>query len=237
MELKDKQTKQREIRFLPISLRGGDVEEEKSAVVEGYAAIFDTPSKVLGGWFIETIDPRAFDGVIEKSDVLALLNHNTNRGVLARCRKGEGSLSLSIDTKGLRYSFTPPETEIGKELVEGLKRGDISESSFAFSVEEEIWEYKKSEDMYYRRITKIHQLYDVSPVYNPAYEGTAVGVRSFDELKERVESMNLRVEDGDASGEGETSTTTQEESSASPSSEYYEQQRLHLYFDELKQTL
>jgi len=142
--------------------------------VEGYAIVFDSESVDLGG-FTEIIERGAVDGVIEKSDVLCLLNHNTDKGVLARCKFGEGSLKLEIDEHGLKYSFDAPNTALGDELLEGLRRGDISTSSFGFVVEDDEW-VKRADGTVLRKIKKIKQLYDVSPVYNPAYQETEVEI-------------------------------------------------------------
>ena len=68
----------------------------ESRTVEGYALVFNSDSNDLGG-FIERINPDALEGVIERSDVLCLLNHNEDKGVLARSKKGEGSLTLEVD--------------------------------------------------------------------------------------------------------------------------------------------
>lgn len=105
----------------------------ETRTVEGYAVVFDSLSNDLGG-FTEIINRNALDGVLEKSDVFCLLNHDNSRGVLARSNKGTGSLELSIDDKGLKYRFEAPKTALGDELLEGLRRGDISASSFAFTV-------------------------------------------------------------------------------------------------------
>ena len=144
---------------------------EESRHVEGYALVFNSESNDLGG-FTETIDSTALNGVIERSDVLALLNHQEERGILARSNKGIGSLSLSVDEKGLKYEFDAPDTALGNELLEGLKRGDISSSSFAFAIANDKWE--KRNGKYYRNILEIKELYDVSPVYRPAYSATSV---------------------------------------------------------------
>lgn len=165
---------------MAVSLRS-ETENTPKAVI-GYAALFNSRSKLLYGWFYEEIASTAFDGVLERSDVLALLNHDVRRGVLARSTNGQGSLELSIDIKGLRYEFTPPNTTLGAELVEGLERGDIRESSFAFTVEEDHWE-RLEDGIYLRKILKIGALYDVSPVYNPAYEGTEVSARMYEEQR------------------------------------------------------
>lgn len=163
---------------------------EESRTVSGYACLFEHESTDLGG-FTEIISRGALDGVLEKSDVLALLDHSTHRGVLARYRNGAGSLRLSIDEKGLRYEFEAPKTALGDEVVESLKRGDLSESSFAFTVADEEWT-KTGDGMRLRRINKFKRLYDVSPVYYPAYEGTTVGVRSASDILKDVTTRELQ---------------------------------------------
>lgn len=209
--------------------RSFDIEfrEAESRKVEGYASVFNSRSKDLGG-FTEIIDPAAFNGVIERSDVLALLNHDQDRGVLARSRKGVGSLTLTVDERGLHYSFDAPNTALGNELVEGLKRGDISTSSFAFTVAGEKWT-KEEDGSYLRTITQIDKLFDVSPVYNEAYEDTSVALRSLDavraeeeedkdtpeeepkdeEVVEPVESEEEKEENAEPEGEEETPDSEQ----------------------------
>ena len=170
-----------EIRSFNIELR----DEPESRHIEGYGSVFNERSLDLGG-FVEMIAPGAFDGVIERSDVKCYLDHNPEKGILARSRNGKGSLSLVIDEKGLKYSFDAPKTNLGDEVVEGLKRGDYSQSSFAFTVDDEIWT-KEEDGSYLRTITKIGGLYDVSIVANPAYEGTSVALRSLDAFKAQEE--------------------------------------------------
>ena len=170
-----------EIRSFNIELRN----EPESRHIEGYGSVFNERSLDLGG-FVEMIAPGAFDGVIERSDVKCYLDHNPEKGILARSRNGKGSLSLVVDEKGLQYSFDAPKTNLGDEVVEGLKRGDYSQSSFAFTVDDEVWT-KEADGTYLRTITKIGGLYDVSIVANPAYEGTSVALRSLDAFKAQEE--------------------------------------------------
>lgn len=153
--------------------------EGQSRKIEGYALVFDSMSVDLGG-FREKIEPAALDGVLERSDVLALFNHNPERGVLARSRQGEGTLELTIDEKGLRYSFEAPNTALGDEVLEGVRRGDIAGSSFAFTVEKDSWE-KNGEEVT-RTIQRFGQIFDVSPVIHPAYEQTSVDARGLEAL-------------------------------------------------------
>lgn len=157
----------------------------ETRTVEGYAVVFNSQSEDLG--FFETISPSAVTvDVINRSDVFALLNHNPDK-VLARCRYGEGSLSLSIDEKGLKYSFQAPNTELGNELIEHIRRGEIDSSSFAFIVStddgSEKWENINGTT--YRTINKIECLCDVSPVWQPAYSATSVSARA----KEMLNTM------------------------------------------------
>lgn len=158
-------------------------------LVEGYAVVFNSRSVDLGG-FYEVIDKNALDGVLEISDVLCLLDHNTNRGVLARSRQGEGSLNLTVDDYGLFFSFEAPNTALGDEILEGVKRGDISSCSFAFTVDED--EYTKEADgVIIRTVKKINKLFDISLVYNPAYESTNVDTRGFDDFMRNNNDNNM----------------------------------------------
>lgn len=168
----------RKVSFRP-ALKRSD-ENTPSRTIEGYALLFDTPSDGL--CFDEIIERGALDGVIEKSDVLAVLNHNVDRGVLARSRNGEGSLTLIVDEVGLLYRFEAPNTALGDELLENLRRGEVCESSFCFTVESDTWDFNEgSRDK--RTIHKIAELFDVSPVYNGAYSATTVYTRSRDEQR------------------------------------------------------
>ena len=168
--------------------------------VEGYATVFESPSENIG--FIEIIHRGAItDETIKSSDVLAKFNHSDDK-VLARSKQGEGSLLLKVDEKGLRYMFDSPNTSLGDELLEYLHRGDITQSSFAFTVPKvdgaERW-YKK-DGVIYRDIYMIDKLYDISPVFQPAYSNTTCSAR-FNEISKQVDEiesiMNLYKEEID----------------------------------------
>lgn len=169
------------------------IEETKKVI--GYALVFDKLSEDLGG-FREIISPESLEGVLEKSDVLALLNHNRHKGVLARSNRMKGTLELKIDRKGLKYSFEPPNYSLGHELVEGIRRGDIQNSSFAFSLPDGGAEFKRTEDgELIRIIHKFDKIFDVSPCYTPAYQDTTVAIRSLEEFRESEEETEPVVED------------------------------------------
>lgn len=158
--------------------------------ITGYAVVFESNSEDLG--FIERIMKGAItDDTIKKSDVFCLLNHDSTK-VLARSKYGEGSLKLEIDERGLKYSFTAPNTDLGEELLEHLQRGEIDSSSFAFTVslDEGSEKWYTVEGVQYRDIYKIENLYDVSPVYQPAYQETTVSKRTLDKLNQLREMQD-----------------------------------------------
>lgn len=166
------------------------LEDEGSRIVGGYAVKFDSESQNMG--FIEIIRKGAItEEVIMNSDIFARFNHNEDT-CLARSRYGEGSLALELRDDGLYYEFEAPHTAIGDELLEHLKRGEMSTSSFAFTLPEdgsgEKW-YGREDGTLVREITKIDRLYDVSPVYEPAYLATSCSQRALDKV-EKIKQIN-----------------------------------------------
>lgn len=164
---------------------------EDSRIVEGYAVRFNEPSQNLG--FYETISPGAItEETIKQSDIYARLNHREDT-VLARSRYGEGTLELKLTPEGLMYRFAAPNTEVGNELLEHIKRGEISTSSFAFTVDEEdktSQRWYKEDGVLKREVRKINRLYDVSPTFEGAYLTTSCYSRdkgkAMKELDEKV---------------------------------------------------
>lgn len=167
---------------------------DTSRMVEGVAIVFNSESVDMG--FYETIAPTAIDNdTINNSDVFAYLDHNENRGVLARCRYGKGSLDLWIEKDGLHYRFDAPNTQLGDELLSYLSRGEITASSFAFTISEDGEKWERSEDGTLRRtITKIDRLFDVSPVFTPAYETTSVAKRKVEQIN-RLDALQAELDE------------------------------------------
>jgi len=149
--------------------------ELKAAVegrtVEGYASVFNSMSEDLGG-FREIILPGAFSNVLD-NDVRALYNHDSNY-LLARTTSG--TLELKEDDKGLYYRFEMPNTSYGNDMLELFRRGDLSQSSFGFTVEKDSWRMEQGQHVRY--IERVGSLFDVSPVVFPAYSQASSGLRS-----------------------------------------------------------
>ena len=175
-------SKELEVRNLTQEVRFS----EDSRTIEGYAIVCNTESEDLG--FREVIAPEALEGIIDKSDCLMLLEHNRSKGILARSRFGKGSLQLEVDDTGLKFRFTCPNTTIGDEAYEGVKRGDYQNCSFAFVADKDEWT-KKANGEYLRTIRSFKYIKDCSIVAEPAYSATTVSCRSFDEFKAEEERL------------------------------------------------
>ena len=177
----------KEVRYLNSNIRALS---DDSRTVEGYALVFGKESADLGG-FTEVIDRNALnEETLQKCDIKCWLNHDQKRGILARYKRGKGSLQLNIDEIGLHYKFDAPKNALGDELLENLKRGDIDSSSFAFSLVEGGQKLEKRGGKFLRTILKFEQIYDVSPVYDPAYSDTTVATRSIENVQ-KIEAEKL----------------------------------------------
>jgi len=182
----------------------------ESRTVHGTALVFNSWSQDLGG-FTEIIKPEAVnEETIQRSDIMANMDHREDY-VMARSKRGNGNLALSLTERGVDFSFEAPETAKGEELLSHIKRGEYDSCSFAFRIapDGDRWFYEN--DQLKREIRKIDILYDISIVYAPAYEETSVDVRAkqmvdafkelrsfrsqFEELEnsEKVEEINTRM--------------------------------------------
>jgi len=147
-----------------IEVRESDGDE---MTLEGYAAVFNSETDL--GAFREVIRPGAFDDVMD-NDVRALINHDPN---LILGRTGNGTLELSTDERGLKYRVKLGNQQYARDFYESVKRGDISQSSFAFTIDKQSW----NEERTVRSVDKVRQLLDVSPVTYPAYAAATVQAR------------------------------------------------------------
>ena len=148
-------------------------EEDKQYRVEGYAAVFDEETVLYeydGIEYKEVIDRSAFTGA-EMRDVV--MNYNHGGKPVARTKNG--TLQLTVDTRGLRISADLSGTEEGRRLYEEIRGGYLDQMSFAFTVNKQ--EYDRAKHL--RRITGFKRVFDVAAVDIPAYDGTSIAARSW----------------------------------------------------------
>lgn len=160
---------------------------ENSRTIEGYAVVFNQRSVFLPDWnkgrmVEEVMMPGCItEELIAKSDVVANIDHDNSR-MVARSINGEGSLRLSLDEHGLKFSYEAPLTNDGETVLQGVRRGDFRGCSFAYTCDEDTGvHYEKNEKdprALIRYVDEVNGLYDVSVVIHPAYPQTNVDSRS-----------------------------------------------------------
>lgn len=178
--------KEKEIRKLDIQFRAEDTEDGKMEI-KGYAAVYESP-ETYG--YTELIAKGAFDES-DMSDVVLRYNHNDSFMVLARTRNK--SLDLKVDDNGL-FMDARLQDDITehKNIFNAIKSGLIDKQSFAFTVEEDNYDY----DTDTRTITKIGKVFDVSVVDQPFYNATDVSIASKnDDFMARREELRKEHEE------------------------------------------
>ena len=174
-----------ERRFVQITQRAAG--DENNPIIEGDAAVFNTETNI-GGWFREKIRPGAFARVLsENPDVIAAYNHNWDM-VLGRTTAG--TLSLRETITGLHYETkVNPRDVQAMGVYERVKRGDVSQASFAFTVRREEWTKPASKsELALREVIEVDKLFDVGPVAFGAYPQASAQARSTAETFQQEET-------------------------------------------------
>jgi HK97 family phage prohead protease len=155
----------RSIAYSNLELRA----ESDGNTIVGYAAIWDSPSEPMP--FTEYVKRGAFSKTLnDGADVRLLVDHE---GVpLARTKSG--TMTLVEDERGLRMEAElDPSNPDAARIMSAMKRGDLSQMSFAFRTVKDNWNNDRS----VRELREV-QLFDVSVVTFPAYEETVAELRS-----------------------------------------------------------
>lgn len=155
--------------------------KQEDYLISGYFAVFNQETELYPGVY-ESIDRKAFKNTLD-ADVRALINHDTSL-VLGRTKSG--TLSLKIDEKGLygEIKINPYDTD-ALNIYERVKRGDVTQCSFGFTINDEEAEYRDDGSAHF--IIKDLNLYEVSVCTFAAYETTEVEAR-----QKQIEEHNKR---------------------------------------------
>ena len=187
---------------IPLSVRQD--QESENRYLQGYAAVFNQRSKLIGEngkVFYEVIESGAFDEVLQRSDLNVKLTVNHDKASLLARTKSK-TLELLTDEKGLIYRALVPNTQLGNDVFTMVERGDFYESSFVFGVKPKStrWEYDKSLKLMVRYVERIDVLEDVSIVTDGAYANTDISVaqRQLQEIENQsssyeAERMKLQI--------------------------------------------
>ncbi len=157
--------------YRPLSV--SEVRSETTAdgeiVITGLAAVFDSPSVDMYGWY-EVIIRGAFRKVLAANpDVRLLVNH----GGLPYARTTNGTLTLREVVAGLEFRAVLPDTQSARELHVLIQRGDVTQMSFAFRVGRDSW-IEEPDGRERREIEEFSALREISAVTFAAYEDTIV---------------------------------------------------------------
>ena len=138
--------------------------------IKGYAIVFNVKSVNLGG-FREIIKPEAVDRTLQEArDVRALVDHDTGK-IIGRTRAG--TLTLRKDGFGLKVDIDPADTTAGRDILESVRRGDVTGMSFSFRTITDDWHME--DDEHIREVSDM-TMDEVSVVAFPAYPQTSVEV-------------------------------------------------------------
>lgn len=160
--------------------------------IRGTALVFDSWSKDLGG-FRELIHREAVTpSLIEQSDIQLNVDHDPTK-MLARSKYGNGSLRLFITDRGLEFETDVPDTQLGHDMVVMLERKDYSQCSFCFTLPDNYNGYwhRDASDNLVREIERFDKLWDVSIVYNPAYDETEASARQMRSIAGVMDKMTI----------------------------------------------
>lgn len=174
-----------ERRFFTISQRAAGTDE--APVIEGDAAVFNTET-TIGGWFREKIRQGAFTRVLsENPDVIAAYNHDWN---VVLGRTTAGTLKLTETASGLRYEVqVNTKDSEAMNVYQKVKRGDVPQASFAFTVKREEWTKPSSKaELAMREVIEVDRLFDVGPVAFGAYPQASASARSIAETFQQEEA-------------------------------------------------
>lgn len=115
--------------------------DEQGAVgFRAYASVTESPYEMwdMFGPYTETIAATAFDETLAaQPDVAYLLNH----GGMTLARTTSGTLQIGVDESGLWYEpRLDPQNSVVRDVLSGIRRGDLNESSFAFRIQRGSWD-------------------------------------------------------------------------------------------------
>lgn len=163
--------------------------EDGKRTLTGYALKWEMKSHPLGymGEFREQFQRGAFTETLQKDDQRALWSHDTSK-VLGRT--GNGTLRLTEDEVGLRFELDLPNTTLGNDTYETIKRGDVSGVSFGFMARRQEWD--ETDDSSVIRTITDAELLEISPVAWPAYPDSGVTARGNDPYKQYVNDQEAR---------------------------------------------
>lgn len=186
MTLQATKNNQIDVRSLPASFKTRDVQDDQGNtqhVISGTAVVFNRPSSPMP--FVEVISDQAFNGV-DLSDVKLLYSHDFGN-ILART--DAGTLQLDLNSNGLNFTATLPDTELGHDTFVNIQNGNLRGMSFGFTIEDDSWSVENGVQVH--TINQIGVIAEISITSLPAYTETSLMVqRSLDKIASNSSESN-----------------------------------------------
>lgn len=159
---------------------------EDDMYIEGYFVVYNKETELWPGYF-EQVASEALDNTLG-NDIKALVNHDTT---LVLGRNKANTLNLKTDGHGLWGSVKiNPNDRDAMNLYERVKRGDVNQCSFGFSINNEENDFR--DDGTVHTTLKDIDLHEVSIVTFPAYEETGVQARRKDVEQHKTRQREIR---------------------------------------------
>ena len=200
----------KENRSLTHAMEVRDV-DDNTGTISGYGAVFNSPSLLLSGGFIETVSPGAFKKSLNergtqtsKEDIFAYWNHNSD---IVLGSKRAGTLRLKEDETGLSYEIDMDlRSQEVRDKYYTVQRGNVSSSSFGFDVPKDgdQWILPQNDEEPVQRVLRSVRLHEVSIVSTPAYPESGSWVSrsleslaqasgiNIDEIEDAINKKDLR---------------------------------------------
>ena len=155
------------------------VENSDGQTLEGYAAVFDSPT-VINGWeghFVEVIERGAFARTVRNNPKPVMqFDHGTHPMV--------GGLPIGTiqelreDEEGLFVRAKLHDNWLIEPVRDAIREGSLTGMSFKFTIPEGgVTVTRGEDDIEIHTLTDLN-LHELGPVVWPAYKETSVGVRS-----------------------------------------------------------
>lgn len=186
MTLQATKNNQIDVRSLPTNFKTRDVQDNDGNtqhVISGTAVVFNQQSSPMP--FVEVISDQAFNGV-DLSDVKLLYSHDFGN-ILART--DAGTLQLDLNSNGLDFTATLPDTQLGHDVYTDILNGNLKGMSFGFTIEDDSWSVENGIQVH--TINQIGVIAEISITSLPAYTETSLMVqRSLDKIATQSSESN-----------------------------------------------
>lgn len=168
-----------------LEIRSTEINAENRQLA-GYVVRWNKPSRLLWDEFVETFEKGAFAESLLKNDVRALFEHDHSR-LLGRT--SSGTLKLFEDDEGLRFNLELPNTQTADDLLESVKRGDISGMSFGFIALVDEWNETVEPAL---RTVKKAELFEITVTSIPAYPDSSLELAQRSRNAARTHSLRSK---------------------------------------------